>query len=527
MPNANEQHACESDARVARWWDIAALACGAGVVVWLWLVWQQALINKDGVRYVASAEAVLQGNWAQAWHAFPWPFHSVLMAGLHRITGVHLETAGHLLNLTFYLIVIVSSLAILRQFGASRRIMAFGAALVLLHPDLNATLPSIYRDQGYWAFFLVAVLCFLLFWRTGWWRYALGCTFAMFIATAFRIEGLIMLAALAPLPLLDARHSWSQRTRRLGKFLTLPLLVGVIGLTGGLVDASGSETLAESRIQEPIERAERIWRQWTAGLPRQSQRLSDAVLNRHSERHAFGALLAAYGYVAVASTLRGVNWLYLAIGVVGVVLARNRIDRPMRLILLWLIFVNTVMLGIFMLQEHFVSHRYAMGLAFLVMLFAAFGMSMLRDLAHSSGVTGFRRAAFPIAMVLWVIVGLDGLIRTGAQNVQEREAGIWMAEHVPEGAPLYIQNLRVRYYAARTYLHERDQSWEEVQDAIAGSRWREYEYIALDIGHRSDDQLQWVRTELGCEPRIVFENRRGSRVVIFQTADCEPDAHSD
>lgn len=521
---AGSQTVSHSAASISpRTWDITLIALAAGAVIWGWLTWQQALINKDGVRYVASAEAILQGDWQAAWHAFPWPFHPLIMAGVHFVTGLDLETVGYLVNLVYYGVVIAAFLAILRQLGASRPVLWFGAVLVLLHPDLNHTLPGIYRDQGFWAFFLLGLLCFLCFVQCGWWRYAIGSSVALFIATLFRIEGLVLLALLPFAAAWAPKATWRHRGQQFAKAAAIPLLMLVLA---GLVTTTNlfqAESVSETRFQEPIERIAQSWKQVTEGLPTHAEQLSSAVLNRYSDRHAFGALLAAYGYVLFASMLRGINWLYVILA--GVALLPNRM-RPARFAhptFIWLAAIYILMLAAYMIQEQFVSHRYAAALAFIVMFYASFGLGALfTTFCERYGRPLRKNWGWPLAMMALIIVGLAGLIRTGAPNTQEREAGVWINRNLPNDATMYFQNTRARYYADRPYETWRDSSWDEPRNMVESESgaWREYDYLVLTISHRHPERREWLETTLACKPIATFENARGTQVVIMRTSEC-------
>ena len=505
-----------------RWWDIVAWTSAAGVIVWAWLTWQQALINKDGVRYVASAESVLAGDWSGALHAYPWPFHPILMAGVSFISGLSPEWSGYVLNLACFFVVIVSFLAILRELGATRPVLIFGAVLLLLHPDLNHTLPGIFRDQGYWAFYLLGLWAFLRFLRTGGPGDAVLTSLALLMATLFRIEGLIILAALPLVTLVDRRHPWRVRLFRFGKAVALPFGGVIIVVIIVVLDAGDTGTVVETRLHEPFERGQQLLRQFQEDLPQRAEQLTDAVLSRHSAHQSFGALLAVYGYILIASAWRGVNWLYLVLGVTGFVLARQRMSRPGRVALYWLAIVNVLLFAAFVLQEQFLSHRYVVGLTFIVMAFAAFALPRLRETADALNATWKMKAVFLVPMGFLVIVGLDGLITTGAPAVHERDAGRWLAAHVPADRNVFIQSMRVTYYAARPYQTGRDLHWSEVRNVIETGDWQGYDYLALTVGHRDLDRIDWLRAHLNCEPEQASRNRRGAAVLIYDTRQCAP-----
>jgi len=67
----------------------------------IWLILINPLINRDAILYLTTAEAYLQEGLIASLTLFDRPFLSILIALLHKFTGLSLLHAGLVLNAMF------------------------------------------------------------------------------------------------------------------------------------------------------------------------------------------------------------------------------------------------------------------------------------------------------------------------------------------------------------------------------------------------------------------------------------------
>lgn len=501
---------------------LAASVLGA-VAVWFVLGLQRALINKDGVLYVEAARAVGRGDLGQAFDIFPWPFMAIPMAGIAAVLGVSHETAGHLLNLAAWVVAVVTLLRILARLGGSSMVLAYGAVLLLLHPQSLDTLSGILRGPGYAAFALLGILLFMRFRDSGRWWEAAGALACLVAATLFRVEGVVLIASL---PLVLALDRWLPLRQRLGRAGLLVALPAAVLLAAGAVSLLGpGEGAGEvtSRAVERFEREIRGVQAWAEELPAKADGLADAVLDHYSRHHAVGATLAALSYVLAWETIRGVNLLYLVLAVWPLP-DRRRPPRPEhRWMIGALAGVQVLMLAAFVLKEGYLSPRYTIGLALLVMMRAAFVLAAEHEAWRAAKAEGRPRWQFPAVLVLLAVIGFDGLISTGVPDHQERDAGAWVQAELPEES-VFFQSVRTRYYAGRPW--ERSAAWSNAQvlAMIRDGRMNAHAYAVIDVRPGDD---AW-RARLDEQPTLelveAFTNRKGGAALIFRVVDPEAEA---
>ncbi|MBU4414345.1 MAG: hypothetical protein L6302_00690, partial [Desulfobacteraceae bacterium] len=161
----------------------------------------QRPINYDGILYLQTAEAFANNGWQEAMKHYNWPFYSIFIAWLSKLTHLSFENSTYLLNAIFLIIIVNSFITLIGELGGSRFVQFLGALVIFSHPQLHHYQHYIIRGFGYWAFSLLALLHFVRFYKYLKWKYALGWGIFIGVALLFRPEGLV-LCCLGPLVLM-------------------------------------------------------------------------------------------------------------------------------------------------------------------------------------------------------------------------------------------------------------------------------------------------------------------------------------
>ena len=166
------------------------------VVLSVWSIAIDSVLNNDGIVYVRAAELLSSGDWQAAFTVYKWPFYPWLMMWVGDMVGIPYETVGHALNTFFFTLVVVFFVSVVRAFGGRSRSITWIAMLIaLIHPVFNEYRAFLIRDPGYLAAYLLAV-CYLA--KYCWQpciRYRLVVIGCLVAAALFRVEGLVFLAS--------------------------------------------------------------------------------------------------------------------------------------------------------------------------------------------------------------------------------------------------------------------------------------------------------------------------------------------
>jgi hypothetical protein len=486
---------------------LLAVAAGVSLLFSALAVYQDDVINSDGVIYIEAAKAFATTDASQVFTIYRWPFYPWLIFLLDAASGIGLENAAHLLNALFSALLVVCFVALVKEMGGTFRVLVAAALIILAYTRLNEYRSFVIRDIGYWSFYLLALLLFIRYFREPRGSRAAAWTSAMVVATLFRIEGIVFLALL-PLSLLFRRDlTWGRRVKQIAlayvpHALLLALLLSFFALT------DWRET---GRLLEPLALAERR-AEIAEAFRTKAAALSEAILNRYSSHLAATALVSALAGILLMSLVKAISLLYSALSLHAYVSRSIHMQREALVIIAYSAAINVVVLAVYLLTNFFLTGRFGVALALVVFLAAPFSLALLYERWR---VSEGPRWVFPIVCVAILYMLVDGFVSTGGSNRYVKDAGLWLRENAPAGARVYIDEFRVLFYAARDNAVFPEEGWEQTRRIVESDRWKKYDYLALEVERRNDEREAWLTERIG-PPVARFGNERNDKILIFK-----------
>src|SRR6187401_2633343 len=139
-----------------------ALAAGLGsALLSAAVLLRRPLLNNDGVYYLLAAEAFAGGGLDAARAVYPWPFFSVLVAGVAALLRLPLEAAAQVTCAALLAATSAAFVLVVRRLGGTPRLEWLAAGVVVAHPWLNQARDQVVRDFGVWALALLALRALL------------------------------------------------------------------------------------------------------------------------------------------------------------------------------------------------------------------------------------------------------------------------------------------------------------------------------------------------------------------------------
>ena len=495
---------------------IRSLAVAVSLMLSAWCLYQDPVINNDGILYMRAGEAILAGGWSSGMAVYPWPLYSWLVALLHQATGLALEPAAHLLDFALQALAVWAFITVVKELGGDRRTMLVAALVILVHPPFNEYRSFVVRDFGYWAFYLVALGSLLRYAKAPGIGAALAWGAWMVLATLFRIEGLVILF-LAPLALLLVRERpFAARCGQLVKAqvvaLALLLVIAVWSLAGAPIGQPG-------RLTEPVQWLQEFSAQLAGGFRQKAAALAQAVLNQYSSSYAMAGLLALLGVILLGKLIGTLTPLY---AVLALHAWRSRLVPALAgtgRVLAWLVLVQTSILVGFLANNFFLPGRHAVALALTAMLVVPFSLVALYDRWRARDPRApTARWLFPAVCAVLVVMAVDGLYSFGPSKRYLREAGLWLKARTAAEAKVHGNNRIVAYYAGKRSETWADAlTWEHTAALLKDESWRNYDYVAVAIDRRHPERAALLAAALGRAPLARFANGRGDQVLVFAT----------
>lgn len=482
----------------------------------LWIIHQNGIINGDGILYLHAARAFLDQGWRAAADIYPWPFFSGLVALLQHVSGLSLENSAYVINSLLYALLVVVFVTLVGELHASRRIHFYAALLVLLLPSLNGYRDYIIRDVGYWAFYLIGLLYFLRYLRGPRLSHALAWGLSMLVATLFRIEGLAFLCVLPLFLLLQFEHGWRTRLLRL---LQMNIVLIVSAAMLALFFALG-EINFMGRLGDPILLLQKFAHSATTGIEQKAEALRIAVLGRYAKDFAFPSVIMIQIMILTSYVLSGFGLAHLILSVRGILRAKLSAScRPALLFLLWAALLQILILVVFVVGQFFLTGRFVIALVLTCLVFAALGLEAFREDWKETGAakrSWHRKWAYPLLCFLLFVAAIGSLHSFGPSKTYLKDAGEWIQENVPRSSRLLTNNDAVAFYSELDFSRDSRQFDDDrVEAQLKKSDYdSHYDYVALNVDRR---YFRRERKILEGEPIARFRNNRGDELLIFKT----------
>lgn len=485
---------------------IYCIAALFSVALSLWCGFQMDVINPDAICYLQSAQAAKLGIHAamNLCGQAKWPFYSVMILAVTKLTHLSFMLSAYLLDGILSLISVIAFIAIVRFLSNKPRLMWLAAIVILLAHEFNAVRQDIIRDHGFWAFYLVSIWCLLNYFRESSWRFALGWSVSLFVATLFRIEGAVFLLLLPFLALFDTRLIFTSRIKAFLQLHTLTL--SVVALLAAWLIFHPTQDL--TRLNEVPYQFMHGWQSAFQNGVVRANALGQYVLTTEGARDSYLTyvlmLASSYGI----QVIKNLSLIYALLVIYAWFRRVLTAPRQAHLVLWGYVIVNVIVTLGFLAEHLFLSKRYLMALSLVLMIWVPFALDYL--------IQQWSRRKLIVILIAALIVlsSLGGIVRFGYSKAYIYHAGNWLAENVPENALIYSNDIQLMYYSN----HFGDaifSKFNEFADSkmLEKKHWKQFDYLALRENHQ--DKIQY---KLNLIPVKVFANRRGDQVVIYKVS---------
>jgi len=481
------------------------------ILLSIWKNLHNALINPDAICYLQSAQSMPMGihaamNLCDQAH---WPFYAGFIYAISVVTQLTVLHSAYLLDGLFSAISVLAFMRIAHFFKDSKRVLIFAAVTILLAHDFNSLRESIIRDHGFWAFYLVSILALLRFVRDPRALNALSWSASLFLATLFRLEGVIFLIILPFVAVFSMARPF--RAFCLLHALLLTLLLG-LGIFIWVVH-SDLTIFQFSRLAE-------LKFQWVGGFDAIVHRfmssaevLSDQALNRYSSHDKYLILFLTLVSWYVIEVVKSLSLIYTALVIYAWCKKLLLPEKKFTQILWSYILLNMVVTGIFLVENNFLSKRYILALSLTLMIWVPFALDYLYEYK--------KKIILSLVLSILSISLLGDIVHFGPSKKYIREAGLWLEKEIPLNATVYSNDYQVMYYSqrfgntifttAREFLAPK---------SLAEKRWKQYDYLAWRFNKVDEVKNRELKKEFGT-PVKVFSNSRGDEVAIYKIINRE------
>ncbi len=468
-------------------------------------------INDDGIIYLISAGYISEGNWGAAIDTFPWPFFPALIAIFSKATTLSIEISAHIVVTLSYLLLAVYFLLLLKEMGATKRILIFAAITLLIFPKLNDYRVMIIRDPLFWALIVASFYHYYSFISKQKWTSAIIFVVASILSILARVEGVVYLVVLtcSLLYLIEG-----QKNKYLGFIKIISVLVPVS------LAAIYILSVYDYGYSNYIGIAEQLFNALPSMHKSFQERtgvVQSLILSKYLHAYAWFALLGAMIFTYLSKLILTIPFVNL----VGLLYAfKRRILIPDKK--KWavvVIFAGTSLLATIyaFITQYFIITRHLMVFNLLLSLIAAYGFDAIYQNVWKKRKNIVYKDYLKIFFVLALfITALDGLLSTGTSKIYIKEAGYWLQNENNRNLPVYSNSNKFLYYAG-WYSQNGWEAERNIRDIVKiRSKKMVAAYFAVNMKKKQAvDYTKFINT-LG-KPVKTFVNNKGDKLLIYKT----------
>ncbi|MCP5267988.1 MAG: hypothetical protein H6943_03000 [Zoogloeaceae bacterium] len=474
-------------------WLTPVLVAFAGSLILSFVAWLGSGINRDGMLYINTAQAFLEGGFTAAKASFAWPFLSIGIAIISRLTGLGLEHAGYLLNAFFMAGTCALMIACIER--RTPELAWWSCLIVLALPGLNEYRNELLREYGCWFFIMLAFWLALRWAERPSWFTALPPQLALSAAALFRPEALALFPALIAWQLFAAPRG--ERWQRVAMLGILPLLGGSVLLMlflGGQLGAGNRLAVDFGRLN-------------VARFDAKAQALAAALID-YAQNQARTILL--FGSLALIP-IKLINkfGLFLAPLAFLFVARELRTSATRYPLFIWGIGAHLLVLAVFVTDLQFLAGRYVGLILLFSTPFVAAGMALIAARYH--------RLRW-LLLVLTIAIMLANVISLGQGKTHFVDAGHWLSSNAQESSRVYIDSGRTAYHAGwrKIPVQRERNNRSEIEKPETQAR---FDLFVLEVSRKDAPIDDWLASSgLRIVKRFDHPNRDAVLVVQPTTA---------
>ena len=492
----------------------------ASILLSIWSIAIDDVINNDGIIYIRAAEFWSRGDWEGALAVYKWPFYPWLIMAFSDTLGISFKTAGHVLNTTFFSLVVVFFVQTVHAFGGRSRMAIIIAMLIaLLHPAFNEYRAFLIRDPGYLAAYLLGIYSLVCYRWSLRIRYSFFAILSFLIASLFRVEGLVFLFAV-PILLL-ASYSGPTKWLWLRYMFSLSLILVLGGVLGGWFIVTEDGPVGLLLMQDPLAVLVEGWSQIRIGIDEKLLIFEEQFLGPYSTGYAYLLFILTAVKVISSSIVFELEIPYVLL--IGYGLYSHSLVKDQRLKRLWTSFIviNLGILTVFVLIMLFLAPRYPLAMTITILIAAPLILEKLISDIRNQKIKKTGKV-FLILLAIWGLGESYSGLSNFTRAAHLRDAGYWLYDRTEKtSGPILTNNRKIAFYASQ-------KGGREVLTINSGTSVAQIPNLVKELGSdfagmRVKRDEIFMESELTrvikSKPISVIENEHGDRVLLYDLRD--------
>ncbi len=468
------------------------------------------IISRDAILYTEGAQAFLEHGFMASFKVWGWPFYSILLAIIHKITGFSFELSAYFLTIILETVISVTFVKLYSKVAFNDARLWVAMLFILTFATFNDYKADIWREYGFWAFGLIAIYQFVLYFQERKITNAILWQISICATTLFRVEGIVFVV-LAPFYfLLISSNGLAEKIKNV---VTLNSIFYSAGLLAVFV------VLSSTQLQELI----------LNNLPPQIVYLSPSDIFGHFDLAAdnfikyvlpfdysadYTHFMLASGLIAmlVYKLINNLTVVYFGIWLTGIY--KGWINNKKELqIIYYFAFLALLILLIFILSRLFVSTRYTVFLLLLIgLIFTQHLDYLLSYLSRQP-----RKIWLTVLLTFISFQFLDSVITTGAKKTPIKQSSEWLVQQIKPEDKIACNEKRFAYYSKHKCLLSKKYLYKNYKRSdVKRLKKNNFRYLLLWVNHKNKKMLNALEEDNNLKLLKSFKNKKGDAGLVFQ-----------
>ncbi|MCU7836088.1 MAG: hypothetical protein KZQ83_12670 [gamma proteobacterium symbiont of Taylorina sp.] len=483
------------------------------VLISLWLFISRDIISRDAILYIDIAKAFLDGGISAAFKVWGWPFYSFVIAFIHQLTGFSLENSAYFLTIVFETIISVIFVKLYSKIAFDGARLWVAMLFILTFVTLNDYKGDIWREYGFWAFSLMAIYQFILYFQNHKKVNALLWQCCIFTATLFRIEAVVF-AVLAPFYFLFIQNN--SIAERIKKILALNSVFYSVGLMSIIVILFSRQLQYIIFNNLPSQIVYFSANEIFGNFNLAADNFVKYVLPfKYSE--AYSHLIIGSGLLTmlIFKLINNFNLVYFGIWLTGSYKGWVNIKKESHVIY-YFSSIALLILLIFITSRLFVSTRYT------VLLLLLIGLVFVQYLDYAmSRLSQQKKKIWLLTLSLFIAIQfLDSIIKIGTKKFPMQQSGEWLTQYIKPDDRIACNEKRLSYYTKQKCKLEKKRFYESYdQFDIEYLKDNNFSYLLLWVKHKNTIMLSALEHDDNLILLKSFKNKKNDVALVFKIKD--------
>lgn len=477
------------------------------IISWL-AVRNNYVLSPDSLLYIFTAQTFLNYGLQAAAESYSWPFFSILVAWIHKLTGLSLVNSGYALIAVLYASLSCAFILLVKDLGGSTRTQLLALLIVSIFPTLNDYRDYITRDTGFWFFTLLSLQQLMRFALHNNFKHAINWFLLILAAIIFRTEA-IFFAVLSPLAIfIDTHTTKKDRVKKVCILYGLPAGITMLGL---LAIFSTSELSTKLRLIEELANLSTFFQ---------------------SMKQEFDGTVDAFATLAPHEFAASDMGVVLTTGLIGLVIYTllHALTAPYLILLCWPIkqqlfanirqkkylisyfFIIVLYLLLLSFKKYFMTDRFCVAAVLILMLALPFCI----EKAWQKNTTKHSWHKFFIVFLL-LVPALDSLISSGNSKEYIANATEWVKQNQSEDTQLLTNHQQIAVLGGSCL---NSCFFDDTYNPLTQANINKHNLLAIRAKEDDTDQLNAIDSLTKSANWALiktFNNEKGDRVFILSS----------